>query len=50
VSLVQKLHAIQVLARRVAKRGKSAERAGREYDYLMIEDAVHLAGKRREIR
>jgi ERF superfamily protein len=43
MTLAEKLHAIQSLARRVAKRGKSVERAGREYDYLMIEDAVHLA-------
>lgn len=43
MTLAEKLHAIQKLAQRVAKRGKSVERAGREYDYLMIEDAVHLA-------
>ena len=43
MTLAEKLHAIQTLARKAPKRGKNQERAGREYDYLMIEDAVHLA-------
>jgi len=42
MTLAEKLHAIQKLARKAAKRGKSQE-GRREYDYLMIEDAVHLA-------
>jgi len=42
MSLAQKLHAIQSLARRVAKRGVNPEQG---WEYLQIEDAV-LAAKR----
>jgi hypothetical protein len=42
MTLAEKLHAIQTRATKLPKRGESSEK-GREYNYLMIEDAVRTA-------
>lgn len=41
MTLAEKIHAIQRLAKRAAKRGKATE-GWREYEYLTIEDAVRF--------